>query len=208
MNLRILIFLVTALFIGSPANAAQPYWSQARGISINTNSVLTGPLDFFVANSNHIWRVIGITNLDSLAKATNGFQVSLVASNATLKGATVIPSGASLTGAPGAPIAFDKVTLTGIPTDSTDAVTKGVLDSSFNIVFLVVPPGIYNNLAGLVSAPVSSVVSRFAYVRNSTGGDGAAGLWIWDPTSTITEGVVVKKSSNLSPSDPGRWIKL
>lgn len=181
----------------------------AKGVSVNpTNSVLLGPLDLFKANSNRIWEVIGITNLDSLAKTTNGFLVSPTATNGTWKGATVIPSGASLTGAPGAPITFDKVTISGTPTDSTDATTKGAVESSFNIVFLVVPPGIYNNLAGLVSAPVSPVVSRFAYVRNSTAGDGAAGLWIWDPTSAIAEGVVVKKSSNLSPGDPGRWIKL
>ncbi|MFO1461885.1 MAG: hypothetical protein U1G08_21095 [Verrucomicrobiota bacterium] len=252
MNLRYLLVLLTALLFGMPAKAQ--YQPIAKGVSVNpTNSILQGPLDFFYANSNQIWRVIGITNLDSLAKATNGLHVSPVLTNATVKGTTIlpagsflilpsgldimaelaargaatnglfvgptltnanlkggttIPSGASLSGAPGAQIGFDRVTISGTPSNPTDATTKGAVDSLANIIFLVVPPGIYNNLSELVASPVSPLVSRFGYVRNSTGGDGAAGPWIWDPGSTIAEGAVVKKSPNLSPSDPGRWIKL
>lgn len=180
----------------------------AKGVSVNpTNSVLLGPLDLFKANSNRIWEVIGITNLDSLGKATNGLLVSPVVTNGTWKGATVIPSGSSVTGAAGAQIGFDKVTISGAPTDPTDATTKGVVDSLGNLIFVVVPPTIVNNLSGLVGAAVGTI-SRFGYVRNSTSGDGALGLWIWDPSSTTAESAVVKKSGNLSPSDPGRWLKL
>lgn len=204
-TLKAFLALVSVL-IALPALGQ--YSPIAKGVSVNpTNSVLLGPLDLFKANSNRIWEVIGITNLDSLGKATNGFLVSPTATNGTWKGATVIPSGASVTGAPGAAIGFDKVTISGTPTDPTDATTQGVVDSLGNIVFLVVPPTIVNNLAGMVAAPVGSI-SRFCFVRNSTAGDGAAGLWIFDPASVVAEGPVAKKSGNLSPSDPGRWLKL
>jgi hypothetical protein len=214
------LFSALALAIASAVPAgAQAYVGPARGLSINpTNSVLLGPLDFFVQNSNQIWRVIGITNLDSLAKATNGFLVAPVLTNGVLAGGSSVPNGATLTiasggsvsGASGSSATFPRVALTGDANTfgSGDAITKGYVDTTATLVFLVIPPDIVNNLAGLVGVAVSQSVSRFCYVRNSTGNDNAAGLWIWDRSATTAESPVVKKSSNLSPSDPGRWIKL
>ncbi|MFO1461264.1 MAG: hypothetical protein U1G08_17910 [Verrucomicrobiota bacterium] len=200
------ILAIAAALLGLPAFGQ--YQPIAKSISINpTNSVLLGPLDFFPANSNHVWRILGITNLDSLAKATNGVQVSPQISGATLGGTTTIPSGATVSGASGASISFDRVTISGTPSAPTDATTKGIVDSLGNLIYIVVPPKIVNDLSGLTGASVGTV-SRFCYVRNSTSGDGAMGLWIWDPTSTTAEGAVVKKSSNLDPGDPGRWLKL
>ena len=162
-----------------PAKAQ--YQPIAKGVSVNpTNSILQGPLDFFYANSNQIWRVIRITNLDSLAKATNGLHVSPVLTNATVKGTTILPAGsflilpsgldimaelaargaatnglfvgptltnANLKGelqfrlglrlrAPGAQIGFDRVTISGTPSNPTDATTKGAVDSLANIIFI------------------------------------------------------------------------
>lgn len=138
-----------------------------------------------------------------LVKRTNGTFVS-----GTIGGTLTIPSGAGVTAAPGSTISFDQLTISGTPSAATDAATKGMLDSTANIIFVTVPPAMVTDLNALANVSVTSVMARFGYVRNNTAGDGAAGLWIWDQNSTVAEGPVVKRSANLSPSDPGRWLKL
>ena len=119
---------------------------------------------------------------------------------ATLGGTTTIPSGATVSGASGASIGFDQVTISRNAVGSDGRDDQGIVDSLGNLIYIVVPPKIVNDLSGPTGASVGTV-SRFCPVRNSTSGDGAMGLWIWDPTSTTAEGGRRQKSSNL---DPGR----
>ena len=119
-----------------------------------------------------------------------------------------ISSGAALIGEEGSNITAPKITITGDPVDSTDAVTVGAMTQNLNVVLALTGVSLVNNKSALIGAAVSTSFARQCYVRNSTTGDGAAGMWMWDPNSTASESPTCVKSSNLSPSANGRWLKL
>lgn len=209
---RLLLLCAVAAALAFPARAQ--FVSDFQQVTTDTTGGLRGPVTFFTANSNRIFAIIGTSNLiaDLAAKAglTNGLLVTPTLTNATLKGITTVPagqvvslpSGAALIGSPGSIVVVDQITVSGNPTNTTalQGATRGYVD--FQRTALV------DDLTGLLNTEVSTYLNRFAYVRSNTSGDGAAGLWIWDPTSTWTESTVIKKSPLLDPSSAGRWLHL
>ncbi len=61
-------------------------------------------------------------------------------------------------------------------------------------------------LANLMAQAVTPYM-RFAVIfKETTLGDGSAGHYFWEPTSTDThDGTSTVKPNSLSASDPGRW---
>lgn len=119
-----------------------------------------------------------------------------------------ILSGATLEILSGGTLTADKITISGTPTDNTDAATVGLVTQLTTISVAVTGTAIVNTKSALIGTGVSTTLARQGYVRNSTSGDGAAGMWVWDPTSTATESPVCVKSSNLNSGAAGRWLKL
>lgn len=93
---------------------------------------------------------------------------------------------------------------------STAGATKGYVDQNDNVTRAFVNARAVNvvqNQTEMLALAVTTTYAQMAVVRVSTGSDGAAGPWIWDPAATAVESARIKKSPNLSPGDAGRWIK-
>lgn len=199
------IFLMLALAL--PASAQ--FTPDFSTVTANTDGTLRGPTNFFPANSNRIWAIIGTSNyLADLAAKAGATNATIV--GATLAGTTVIPSGSALSiasgavvsAAPGSVLSFDQVLIT----------KSGFLETNYfaaaQVGFVIYKtPQFFDNLAALKAAPVSMSTKMSGYVMASTAGDGAAGPWIWDPASTTTVNAVCVRSDNV-PSGAGRWLKF
>lgn len=212
MKRFLLLLCVSASLWCFPARAQ--FTPDFQTVTTDVAGRLRGPVTFFIASSNYIFQVLGVTNLADVlagkASLTNAVLVSPTATNITLTGSATVPSGSALVlpsgsvflASAGATVAADRINLTGHPTNATPtgATTKGYVD--FQSTRFAA------NLSALLSVEVSTYLNRFAIVRNNTGSDGAAGLWIWDPENTAAETAVVKKSALLDSGSAGRWLKL
>lgn len=185
------ISLVAFVFLGS-AELSPP---SSEGVRVDpTTGVLSGPsTNFFKAN---------ITNLSTYV---------LAKTNATVSGVFVVPPGSAIaiqnggafSAAPGSALFVDTLTITKSGFDEGSllaAAQKGYVDYK--------TPQFAANLAALKTNQITLRSKMSAYVQSNTAGDGAAGLWIWDPESTATVNGVCVKTDNLPPGDPGRWLKL
>ncbi|MBN8247470.1 MAG: hypothetical protein J0L84_08510 [Verrucomicrobia bacterium] len=156
-----------------------------------------------------------IVRPNSLGVLDPGRWIKMDPQNAVLSGNTVVPSGSSLdvasggtvNVASGATFSATKVTVTGTPTAGTDAVNKTYTDLQDLLGKLYtdqVKTRIVPNLAALRDLPITTEDYMLAEVLFSTGGDGSAGTWFWDPDS-LAPSTAVCVTSNAG--DPGRWFK-
>jgi hypothetical protein len=209
-----LVALILCLSLSLNQRLGAQFVSDFDTVSVNTDGSLRAPVTFFTANSNRLFAIIGTSNLiaDLAAKAglTNAAMVTPVISGASLTGTTTVLSnqslyianGGAISGASGSIMAFPEFLVLKHPTNVAfqGAITKGYVD--YQAVKFV------NTLTELLAVDVAVFLPRFAYVRNNTAGDGAAGLWIWDFSATGTDTPTYKTSSVFGPGSTGRWIKL
>lgn len=214
------IGLVCSLIV--PTGARAQFASTFEQLAVESNGTLRGPLNFFQANANRIFAVIGtsnlVANLAAKAGLTNASMVTPTLTGATLSGTTTVPngggislangsglsvaSGSALVAAAGSIVVMDQLILAGSVTNrnSQYAATRAEVDYQ--------SPGIVNDLAALRALPVATFLHRIVYVRNNTGSNGAAGAWIWDYASTWPESVVIQKSDTIDSGSAGRWLHL
>lgn len=199
------IFLMLALAL--PASAQ--FTPDFSTVTANTDGTLRGPTNFFPANSNRIWAIIGTSNyLADLAAKAGATNATIV--GATLAGTTTIapgsalsiPSGAAVSAASGSAVVMDRLLIT------KDGFAETNYNAAAQVGFVIYKaPQFYDNLAALKAALVSMSTKTSALVMASTAGDGAAGIWVWDPASTATVNPVCVRSDNV-PSGAGRWLKF
>lgn len=142
---------------------------------------------FFQLTTN--WTELGVAR-------TNGFAVGLTLSNTTLSGPLVsqapVVINNLLTAAQIVPL-YDGV---GEPTSY--AAPIGYVDGAVT--------AFVQNLSELAALPTSGK-ARMAYVFNDTGTDGAAGWWLFDPTSTAATADNIIFPDSIPALYPGRWFK-
>lgn len=179
-----------------------------RGISIDpvTFRLLGAGTNVLWANSNLIWQVLGRTNLGDSVIAPDTLIIRPVVTNGTLSGVNIIPPGSSLVGR--------LISITGDPSSltSSNAVPRSYVDQNLAILAAYVDDravDVVTNLAQLLAVTqLSDDRHRLAAVQRDTGGDGAVGLWYWDPGLLAAETNSIKRPFIYSPGDPGRWVKI
>jgi len=181
-------------------------------VLVNTNGTLLFPTNLFDANAAAILSAIGTNNVVSPEELASKLDATNGTSYGTLTispgGGVALSAGSGLLAVSNAPVVAHTIVVTrpmfaAWASDSEPALVGEMEMSAASLV---------DDLDALKDLPVPLTRRRRATViaDTITAGisDGARGDWYWNPSSTAAENPARQKSNLLSPSDPGRWIKL